>query len=89
MVAATCAGIVDLVLTVFELILLARIIASWLNADPYSPIIQFLYRVTEPVLAPIRRMLPPTGAMDFSPLVAFLIIFVLRVVLSQLIYSVL
>ena len=86
--AGVLAGIVDLVLTIFELILLARIIASWLNVDPYSPIIQFLFRITEPVLAPIRRMLPPTSGIDLSPLVAFLIIFVLRIVLSQLIFSI-
>jgi YggT family protein len=65
-------------LWIFELILLARIILSWFpNVDRSNPLIQFLFDVTEPVLRPIRQMMPPTGMMDFSPLIVFLIIQVL------------
>jgi YggT family protein len=67
-----------LVLQVFSLILLARVLLSWFpNIDRSSPLVQLLYDITEPVLRPVRQMLPQTGMMDFSPLVVFLIITVL------------
>ena len=74
--------IISLLLQLFELALLARIILSWFpNVDRSNPIIQFLFDITEPVLRPIRDMLPPGGMFDFSPLIVFLIIQVLTTVL--------
>ena len=74
--------IISLLLQLFELALLARIILSWFpNVDRNNPIIQFLFDVTEPVLKPIRNLLPPGGMFDFSPLIVFLIIQVLTTVL--------
>ncbi len=74
--------ILSLLLQLFELALLARIILSWFpNVDRSNPIIQFLFDITEPVLRPIRDMLPPGGMFDFSPLIVFLIIQVLSTVL--------
>ncbi len=67
-----------LALSAYQLILLARVLMSWLpNLDPNNPIARFLYQVTEPVLAPIRSALPPMGGIDLSPLVVFLGISVL------------
>ncbi len=74
--------ILVLLLQLFELALLARIILSWFpNVDRSNPIIQVLFDITEPVLKPIREMLPPGGMFDFSPLIVFLIIQVLTTVL--------
>ena len=74
--------ILSLLLQLFELALLARIILSWFpNVDRSNPIIQFLFDITEPVLRPIRDMLPPGGMFDFSPLIVFIIIQVLTTVL--------
>ena len=74
--------IISLLLQLFELALLARIILSWFpNVDRSNPIIQFLFDITEPVLRPIRDMLPPSGMFDFSPLIVFLVIQVLTTVL--------
>ncbi len=74
--------IIFLILRIFEFILLARVLLSWFpNVDRSNPIIQFLYDITEPVLKPIRDMLPPNGMFDLSPLIAFLIIQVLATVL--------
>ena len=74
--------ILSLLLQLFELALLARIILSWFpNVDRSNPIIQFLFDITEPVLRPIREMLPSAGMFDFSPLIVFLIIQVLMTVL--------
>jgi YggT family protein len=71
-------------LWIFELILLARIILSWFpNVDRSNPLIQFLFDVTEPVLRPIRERMPPTGMMDFSPLIVFLIIQVLMTLVRR------
>ena len=71
-------------LWIFELVLLARIILSWFpNVDRSNPIIQFLFDVTEPVLRPIREMMPQTGMMDFSPLIVFLIIQVLMTLIRR------
>ncbi len=74
--------IIGLLLQFFRLVLLARIILSWFpNVDRRNPIIQFLFDVTEPVLRPIREMMPPSGGFDFSPLIVFLIIQVLMTAL--------
>jgi YggT family protein len=59
-------------------IVIARAVISWVSPDPYNPIVQFLYRVTEPVLEPIRRKLPGGGfGIDFSPLIVILAIYFL------------
>lgn len=65
-------------LQIYQLILLARVLMTWIpNLDYSNPIARFLYQATEPVLAPIRRALPPMGGIDLSPLVVFLGISVL------------
>ncbi len=73
---AAIAQILDMVLTAYLWIIIIRALISWVNPDPWNPIVQFLQRVTEPVLAPIRRRLPTWRAgIDFSPLVAILAIY--------------
>lgn len=76
------AQITDIVLTVLYWLILARALVSWVNPDPFNPIVQFLHQATEPILEPIRRFLPQAG-IDFSPLVAFLAIMALRIFLVQ------
>lgn len=72
-------------------LLIARIILSWFPLDPFNPIISFLNQVTEPLLAPLRRLPLQVGMLDLTPLVAFVIlIFIQRVlvrVLMQLAYQ--
>ncbi|HHV93269.1 MAG TPA: YggT family protein [Firmicutes bacterium] len=60
---------------------------SWLpNVDYYNPLVRFIYDITEPVLAPFRRLLPSVGGIDFSPILVFLVLdFVRRIVLQLLI----
>ena len=70
------AKVIDIVLTVYLWIIVARALISWVNPDPYNKIVIFLYRVTEPVLRPIRRIIPRHSLpIDFAPLVVLLIIF--------------
>ncbi len=57
-----------------EVLILARVLMSWLNPRFEGPVARLLYATTEPILAPIRRILPSTGMVDFSPIVAFLLI---------------
>ena len=71
------ANVVDVLLQIFYWLILIRALISWVNTDPSNPIVQFLYRMTEPVLEPIRRFLPMT-AIDISPIVAFLGIIFLK-----------
>ncbi len=75
---AAIAKIVDIALTLYMWIIIARAVVSWVNPDPYNPIIRFLNAVTEPVLYQIRRRLPISfGGIDFSPIIVILaIIFV-------------
>ncbi len=69
-------------LVIFELLILARVLMSWLpGLDRSHPIARFLMDVTEPILKPIRDLLPNIGGFDFSPLIVFLLINVLMQVL--------
>ncbi len=65
-------------LDIYMLILFVRVLLSWVNPNPHNPIVQILYRLTEPVLAPIRRVLPSMGGLDLSPLVVFAAIIFLK-----------
>ena len=67
------AKIVDVLLTMAYWLILIRALISWVNPDPFNPIVQFLHRATDPLLNPIRRFLP-TMPIDISPIIVFLII---------------
>ncbi len=60
--------------TLYSLLIIARALLSFAPLDPYHPIALFLRQATEPVLAPIRRLMPQTGPFDFSPLIALLLL---------------
>ncbi len=79
-------AVIDIAFRLFDLLILARILLSWVQLDPYNPIVQTIFRLTEPILAPIRRILPPTGMFDLSPLVAIILAMVLQTVIRQLIF---
>lgn len=75
---AAIALVLHYVLWLYMWIIIARAVISWVSPDPYNPIVQFLYRATEPVLEPIRRKLPGGGfGIDLSPLIAILAIYFL------------
>lgn len=69
--------IVSLFLNILYVLILARIIISFVRVSPYhptwGPIIMFIHNVTEPLLAPVRRILPPMGGLDFSPIIVLLV----------------
>ena len=81
-------GFVGWLLDVYSWVIIAAALMSWVSPDPRNPVVMFLRQVTEPVLWPIRRLLPPwkTGGLDLSPLIVLLVIqFVERVILPTLI----
>ncbi len=64
------AQLIDFILGLYIWIIIGRAVVSWVNADPYNPIVRFLYEVTEPLLGRIRRALPiQMGGIDFSPVI--------------------
>jgi YggT family protein len=71
--------VLSMVLTLYQWIIVARAVLSWVNPDPYNPIVRFIHNITEPVLAPIRRRLPTSlGAIDISPIIVFFAVYLLR-----------
>ena len=78
------AKILDIALTLYMWIIIARAVVSWVNPDPYNPIIRFLNAVTEPVLYQIRRRIPISfGGIDFSPIIVILVIIFIQSFLVQ------
>jgi len=72
------ANVLDIVFTIYSFIVIIAAVISWVNPDPYNPIVRFLYAVTEPVLRPIRRILPLRLPVDISPLILLLLIYFLQ-----------
>jgi YggT family protein len=76
--------ILDLALNIYMWLIIARALLSWVNPDPYNPIVRFLYNVTEPVLSYLRRRVPVVfGGLDLSPLIVIAAIMFLRIFLLQ------
>jgi YggT family protein len=86
------ARIIDIALTLYMWIIIIRAVLSWVNPDPYNPIVRLLYQVTEPVMALVRRWIPLRGmGIDLSPMIILLAIVFLQSFLvpslMQLAYS--
>ena len=87
------AGILNSIFEIYSWLLIGRVIISWVNPDPYNPIVQFLIRITEPVLEPIRNAIPSFGGIDLSVIVAWLAIrylgqvFLVRQLIDCLLYT--
>lgn len=71
--------LIDFLLTAYMWIIIGRAVISWVNADPYNPIVRFLYDATEPLLSRIRRVIPMSmGGIDFSPMILIMAIMFLQ-----------
>ncbi len=71
------ADFVNLFFYLLSLAILARVLLSWVRVSPHHPAVELLYQITEPILAPLRRVIPPVGMMDISPIIAM---FLLRII---------
>lgn len=78
--------IIDTIFWLLDLAILLRVLFSWINADLFNPLVRFIYQVTEPLLAPLRRIIPPFGGLDVTPVVALLILDLVRRLLVTLIF---
>ncbi len=71
---AAMASLLEAVFTILTWLIIARVLIGWVSPDPFNPIVQFLIKATDPVLEPFRRIIPPIGFLDISPVVALLIL---------------
>lgn len=77
--------IVSLVFWIYEILILIRVLLSWFNVNPNGQLVQILYRVTDPLLQPLRRLIPPIGGtLDLSPAVALLLLWVAESIVLRL-----
>ena len=82
-------GLVQLFFDLYVIVLLARVLLSWVQVDPRNPIVNLINQLTEPLLTPIRRLLPQSGALDFSPMIAFVVVLVAEQIVLTMLRSVL
>ena len=78
---------VNLLFTAYTWLIVIRVLISWVSPDPFNPIVQFLMRVTDPVLEPFRRVIPSIGFIDISPVVALLVLQVLQKFLVKTLFD--
>jgi YggT family protein len=83
-VAWSVIGVVGLLINIYFFALLAMIIVSWVAPQSRHPALLLLWQITEPVMAPVRRLLPPMGGLDFSPILVFILINVLQIALRHM-----
>ncbi len=76
-------SLVDFGIEALILVLLVSSVLSWVRPDPRNPLVRLLNGITEPLLAPIRAVLPTTGPLDFSPMVAMLILWFMQNMLHR------
>ncbi|MCX7839326.1 MAG: YggT family protein [Anaerolineae bacterium] len=78
--------LIDLIFTLLTFAIIARAILSWLPIDHYgNPFVQLLDQITAPILEPLRRVVPPIGMMDVTPIVALIILQILQALIHNLI----
>jgi YggT family protein len=78
--------ILDMIINVIIFIIIVRAILSWISPDPRNPIVLSIYAMTEPILRPIKRIIPPMGPIDLSPLVVIILLFLIKSLLIQLVF---
>ncbi len=83
----SCAELISLFLNVLLFSILVQVIVSWVNPGTYNPAVSLLYSLTEPVMKPCRRLVPPMSGIDLSPLVALIAIQLIKMLLLPPLYS--
>ena len=82
------AFLINAVLTLMFWIILIRVLMSWVSPDPYNPLVRALYQLTDPILRPAQRLIPPIGGLDLSPIVVLLGIQFLKLFLVQSLHQI-
>lgn len=78
---------VDVAFDVYMLLIFARVLLSWFRPNPYQPVVRFIYDLTDPYLRFFRRFIPPVGMVDFSPLVALLVLQIVKGIVLRLLVA--
>lgn len=86
MVSYQIVQVIDIIFEVLVWMIIARCVLSFVRHDPRQPVLRFIYDVTEPVMAPFRKIVPSTGGIDFSPIITVLAIEFIRRIVIKLIY---
>ena len=76
---------IPLLFNLCSFLILARVLLSWVNVNPSNPIVLFIYGVTEPILQPLRKVLPAIGTMDISPIAALILLQILESLIMSVI----
>jgi YggT family protein len=85
----TVIWIINLVFGVYEFLILVRVLLSWVNISPFHPLVRILYSLTDPLLKPLQRIIPPIGgALDISPAVALILLYIVQRVLVSLLIGI-
>jgi len=85
-------SIIQVVNIVFEVLIwlvIVRCILSFVRHNPYQPLIRFVYDVTEPIMAPFRKLIPAAGGLDFSPIVVLLVLSLVQSMIIRLLLTIL
>ena len=78
--------VIDMVFNILQIIIIVRVVLSWISHNPSNQFIQIIYQVSEPILKPIREILPITGmGFDLSPVVAFFLLGLLKKILLSVV----
>ncbi|NLJ76150.1 MAG: YggT family protein [Peptococcaceae bacterium] len=80
--------VVNVAFEVYAVILLIRIVLSWIRHNPYQPIIRFIYEITEPYLRVFRRIIPTFSNIDFSPIIAFFVLHIIQRIVINLLLAI-
>jgi len=75
---------ISLLFNLYSLLILARVLLSWVNLSPYHPVVTFIHEATEPVLRPLRNIIPPIGMLDISPIAALILLQILESVIMSI-----
>ncbi|MCK9328403.1 MAG: YggT family protein [Candidatus Cloacimonetes bacterium] len=79
--------LLDNLLEIYTVIIIIRAVISWFSPSPYNPLYRLLIQITEPVLDPIRRIMPNLGGIDLSPILLIFIIHIVRTILLRFLFS--
>jgi len=80
--------LVNVAFQVYSWLMIARILLSWVRHDPRNPVIRFIYEITEPFLGLFRRIIPPIGMIDISPIAAFIVLDLIRRFVISLLWNI-
>jgi YggT family protein len=86
-VAAVLLRLINVIFTIYSLAFIARALLPWFRVSYYHPVMRFLVQITEPLLSPLRRYIRPVGGIDFTPMVALLLLWFVEQLLQVLILA--